>query len=239
MLRRRRKKQAVEMESLGPMVLPAQDGTPMLSYPAGTIDQLCQMMTRIGREADIPDRIAFVSALREEGVTYTARATGLVLANAFERTVCVVGLNWWWPADLLPAGNQGGIAGVLTGETELDDAIVPTGIESLHFLPAGKMPRQDRPVLARSQQLRDIIEELSTRYDQLILDIPAILAIGESVPLASLSNGCCLVLRQGVTATDDVREALDEIDHLPMLGVVMNKNATSTPNWLVKLIPGR
>lgn len=221
------------------MVLPAEDGSPLLSYPAGTIDQVCQMMTRIGRDADIPDRMAFVSALRQEGVTYTARATGLVLARAFERTVCVVELNWWWPADLLPAGNQGGIASILTEEAKLDDVLVPTGVETLTFLPAGKMPRQDRAVLARSQQLRDIINQLSQRYDQLILDIPSILSIGESVPLASLSNGCCLILRQGVTSTDDVREALDEIDHLPMLGVVMNKNTTNTPNWLVKLIPGR
>ena len=67
------------------------------------------------------------------------------------------------------------------------------------------------------------------------MDIPAILATNDAVPLASLGSACCLVIRQGVTWMEDVKLALDEIDHLSIMGVVMNKFKLNTPSFLVKL----
>jgi Mrp family chromosome partitioning ATPase len=98
------------------------------------------------------------------------------------------------------------------------------------------LARQDRPVYSRSQALQMLIHELGSRFDYLILDVPAILATNDAVPLASLGSACCMVVRQGATGISDVEQALDEIDHLTVLGVVLNRVKMSTPPGLVKLV---
>jgi Mrp family chromosome partitioning ATPase len=85
--------------------------------------------------------------------------------------------------------------------------------------------------------LVQIIEDLSKEFDHLILDIPAIRATNDAVPLASLGDACCLVIRQGVTTAEDVRLTLDEIDHLPILGVILNRVRLKTPRVILKFIP--
>ena len=59
------------------------------------------------------------------------------------------------------------------------------------------------------------------------------------MPLASLSDACCLVIRQGVTPVEDVRLALDEIEHLTILGTVLNQAHYATPAVILKFIPTR
>ena len=70
-----------------------------------------------------------------------------------------------------------------------------------------------------------------------MLDIPAVSATNDAVPLASLGDACCLVVHQGVTPIEKVRSTLDEIDHLTVLGVIMNKTHNYTPSFLLNLIP--
>jgi Mrp family chromosome partitioning ATPase len=105
------------------------------------------------------------------------------------------------------------------------------------LVPAGELPIERRPVIARSQVLLQIMEQLSKEFDHLILDVPAVRATTDAVPLASLGDACCLVIRQGVTNAEDVRLALDEIDHLPILGVILNQVMLKTPKAILKFIP--
>jgi Mrp family chromosome partitioning ATPase len=69
-----------------------------------------------------------------------------------------------------------------------------------------------------------------------ILDIPAILATTDSVTLASLGNVACLVIQQGVTQVGDVSQALDEIEHLEIMGSVLNNIRIATPKPILKVL---
>ena len=90
--------------------------------------------------------------------------------------------------------------------------------------------------MAHSQALKLLIDELGQRFNYLILDVPAILATNDAVPLASLGSACCLVVRQGETPINDVQLALDEIDHLSVLGAVLNRVKFIMPPGLVRLV---
>ncbi|MCA9925602.1 MAG: hypothetical protein KC421_24695, partial [Anaerolineales bacterium] len=70
-----------------------------------------------------------------------------------------------------------------------------------------------------------------------LLDIPALLATSDAIPLASLSSGSCLVIKQGVTSIENVRLALDDIAHLNMLGVILNQAVIKTPKLFLRFIP--
>ena len=220
------------------MVLPAQDGTPLISFPPKVVAPLRHMIARTARSEPFPARLTMMAALREEGVSYLSLALATTIANDMETTVCVVELNWQRPSAILAsASEKGGLTAVLTNEVELEEAIIPTGLPNLSLLPAGDMDESRHSSFARSSILKQTIAQLSEQFDHLILDIPAILACDDAIPLASLSSASCLVVRQGVTSIEDARLALDDVDHLSILGVIMNQVRLYTPSIILRRVP--
>ena len=140
-------------------------------------------------------------------------------------------------ADSLAAVGTAGLAAVLTGSAPLDEALVQTALPNLALLPAGDLTLAQRPAMARSDALKACIDRLGRRFDHIMLDIPAILATSDAIALASLGSACCIVVRQGVTPASNVRRALDDVKHLPMLGVILNQADTKLPRWVRALVP--
>lgn len=130
-----------------------------------------------------------------------------------------------------------GLAAVLEGQQTLDEALVRTALPNLALLPAGGVPIEQRPRLARGQPLRDLVDRLAARFDRLLLDVPAVRATSDATVLAGLAQGCLMVIGQGATPRSQAREALDDVSHLSMLGVVLNRNRVATPRFLLKFIP--
>ncbi len=226
------------------LTLQAEDGTTLLTFPAEVTESLRRTLSRLISKKSLPARLALVASLRQEGVTYLSRALATTMANDLGASVCVVELNWWWPDETLLApletgldDRRKGLADVLAEELKLEEAILHTSRPNLDILPAGRMPVANRPIMVRSTLLKEILYQLSEQYEYLILDVPSISATNDAIPLASLGDACCMVIHQGVTTIKKVRSALDEIDHLNILGVILNKVELATPAFLVNLIP--
>jgi Mrp family chromosome partitioning ATPase len=247
------------------------------TFDADVIQSMRYMATDLTLNSELPPRVAIISALRGEGVTFTAVTLGLTLASDTGARVCVVELNWWTPGMITlldpkliivddsskdnakednkknnkktskkqiepprvstVIGDYPGLAKVLAGEVSLDEAIIHTDLPNFDLLPAGAIPIAKRPSTARSSSLRNLLDELSTRYDQLFLDIPAVRTTSDSIALASLANACIVVAQQGATSTSSVQKALDDVKSLTMLGVVLNKVSINMPDWIRSLVP--
>lgn len=220
------------------LILPMGDGTPVYQFPNSTIENMRSLINRINRYGEFPRRLALVSALRQEGVTYISRALATTLAHDTTQKVCLVDVNWWWssPTELVAVDNPG-LAGVISGQVSLDEVIAPTGWSNLVLVPAGNIQRQLRPVMAHSNALKEVLNELASQYDHLILDVPAIQSTSDAIPLASLADACCVVIQHGITTIEDIGLALDEVAHIKMLGVILNRVKLSTPETLLKYIP--
>jgi Mrp family chromosome partitioning ATPase len=232
------------------------DGVARQGFDSEITSGLRRMLTGLLYRSELPAKIGIVSALREEGVTYTALATGLALAHDTPRRICVIETNWWFPGlqDLLePQDAKGrkknqvsvaeptleqspGLAGVLQNEISLDEALIATSLDNLSLLPAGSLPVEVRPGYARSEQLPKVLADLGNQFDHLILDIPALLSTSDSIALVSHCDACCMVVRQGATSVNQVRLALDEIRHLQMMGVILNRARIYIPRWIRSLI---
>ncbi|MCA9964071.1 MAG: hypothetical protein KC423_07510 [Anaerolineales bacterium] len=220
------------------LLVPNQDGSTLVEFPIPVVDSMRRLVARVGREGLFPERLALVSSLRQEGTTYLSRALAATLAHDLGVTVCAVELNWWWPSSWGSSiSDEQNLEALLTGRSSLDEAIFRTGWPNLAILPAGNIPPARRSMLAHSSILREVLAELNERFDHLILDIPAILATNDAMPLASLASACCLVVHQGITSIEDAKSTLDDIGHLPVLGVVMNQVSLATPKNLLKFIP--
>ncbi|MCE7981225.1 MAG: hypothetical protein DYG89_08555 [Caldilinea sp. CFX5] len=207
--------------------------------PQELVSALRHMVTKLNRTSTLPAKLAVVSAVRQEGVSFVAQALATLMAHDLSRRVCLVDLNWWWPSASMHelAHHYPGLLPLLHGEIDWEAAIATTNHPQLAMLPAGILPATQRPVIARGTALTQVITDLGQHFDHLIFDVPAILSTSDAIPLASLGDACCLVVQQGISSRSTVKRATAEIDHLPIVGVVMNRVQVATPSWLLKWIP--
>lgn len=236
----RSRKRASSTLGTAPAQLTRPDGSRALDLPRRTAHQYRGLYTRMTRETPLPKRLGLVATLRQEGVTMVSLGLATALATDLEARFCLVEANWWWPglANLMDDDESPGLGEVVTRRASLEDALRSTGNKQLSLLPAGKTEPEARPRLARGQAMDAALAALDERFDHVLLDIPAILATGDAVPLAARADGLCLVVWQGVTPVPLIRQALDEVEHLPIRGVVLNGERVATPRWLVRLIGG-
>lgn len=200
-------------------------------------ESMRKALIHVQKKDDIPSRIAITSALSGEGTTSISLALGATLASDYQAKVVIVDLNWHSSQKLNSSGtNVPGVIDILNLDVRIEEVLQETDISNLSFLSAGDLETNKRPVIARGNALQNLIKYLDERFDHLILDVPAILSTSDAVPLASLGEACLLVIQQGATSIEDVRNALAEIDHLPMLGVVFNQVSYDTPALLRRLL---
>ena len=225
-------------EDLIPLSLCNSQGTPWMNFTSEVVDTLRNMLSRIARSRELPARMAIVSAVPDEGVSYVARALATVMANDMAARICLVELNWWNNAT--PNFNQrhhNGLVSVVSGEKRFDEVFINTSLPNLTIVPSGYLERADRPVMARSNVLKSGMDVLSRHFDHLILDIPAIRATNDAIPLTSLADSCIVVIKQGLTPVESIRLALDEIAHLNVLGTILNQVHYHTPARILQYIP--
>jgi Mrp family chromosome partitioning ATPase len=213
-------------------------GETILSLSDTVAESLRYLLVRLRSRNEFPSTLALTSTLRGEGVTYISRALGAVMANDFPASVCVVELNWWRPA-VRPASTtaEKGLAAVVLGERSLEEMLITTNYPNLALLPAGQVSGPERPVLANGQRLADTISEIGNHFDYVILDLPAVLATSEVIPLVSLAESSMLVIRHGAASFDKLEQAVDDISHIPTLGAIMNQVELATPMWMLKYMP--
>jgi Mrp family chromosome partitioning ATPase len=207
-------------------------GVVQVAGPAVT-ESLRYMLARLrlGDRDELPSRLGLTSAISGEGVTFVTRSLALVLTTDVATRVCIVDLNWWspsdWPGDQVP-----GIADMVRDELSLEQALHLTGNPGLHVLPAGATSVAERPALARSAELAKILDELNEEFEHVLLDLPAIHATSDALTLAENCPSLALVVGQSVTPDSEVKSAIEQIEGVPLLGVILNRSYSKIPRFI-------
>ncbi len=212
----------------------------------------------------LPGCLAVTSALKGEGVSYVSRSLAAVLAYDGDASVALVDLNWKLPADAgskkrrkkakkdapkapagalaaagqpqLSPGGQRMLVDAVDGNATLDEIVQPTMNPRLSLIGPGVVPPARRPAIARSRELDKVIRQIAGRFDHVVLDVPPVLASSDAISLAKLADANVLVVHQGVTTTDQVESALEELDGTESLGVILNKFDSRIPAGLRKIV---
>jgi Mrp family chromosome partitioning ATPase len=185
----------------------------------------------------MPARLALTSALLGEGVTYVARSLAAVIAYDTEESVAIVDFTWRKPApEQDGAAKNVGLADVVMHDVPLDDVVLHTSNPRLGLVPAGTSPIARRPALARSERLAAVLDDLESRFDHLLLDLPPVLATSEAMNLSQLADAYVLVVRQAVTTQSQVEAALEEMQGVDTLGVILNRVDSDIPRRLRRLV---
>jgi len=175
--------------------------------------------------------LMIASPLSGEGKTMLS--VNLAMALAQHGSTCIV------DADLRKGGAalrlgvvaERGLANVLSGEVELDEAFVPgVRVPGLTLLPVGTLSCEPGKLIA-SSAMNDLVAQLRQRFEFIVIDSPPILPVADARSLSALVDGIIMVGRSGVTTRENMRRAMELLQGVrsaPILDYVLN--ATENPH---------
>ncbi len=176
------------------------------------------------REKRKVQRIVITSSIPEEGKSLIAANLALNQSRSkILKTVLIdgdlrrpeLGRRFGFRRDLA------GLSEVLRGERQLPEVVYKLQGSGLWFLPAGVTP--ENPIeLMQSGRLQQLLEQLGTFFDWIIVDTPPVLPLADTPLWMKLADGVLLVTREGMCEKKQLARAVEAIDNSTMLGVVVN-----------------
>jgi capsular exopolysaccharide synthesis family protein len=211
----------------GPAIVLARDARPALT------DAYRHVRTSLllSRPGGPPRSLLVTSGLEGEGKTLTAAN----LAVAFSQvagSVLLIDADLRRPRCHRLFGMSGtpGLTELLTGQCTVDDVLAPVVGQSLTVLPAGATPPNPTELLG-SGEMRLLLAEAASRFDYVILDAPASLAVADPLVLSTLVDGVVVVARRGRTRRRQLRQLRARLAYAraPLVGVVLNGGDDAEP----------
>lgn len=173
-----------------------------------------------------PLATAITSAARQDGKTITSTNLAMVMSELPDRrTILVDGdLRVAYVEKLLRTRrNAPGLHQLLKGEAALEEAIVQIEGTNLCVMFAGCRGEPDQPHLLRSQRLPEIIAQLRSRFDHVVVDTPPILDVADAGALCAAADQVTLAVRMNRTPRHLVHEAKNAVQgyNAPLAGLVL------------------
>ena len=168
--------------------------------------------------------IAVTSSVRGEGTSITAANLALTAARARDAKVALVDcdLRRGAAGTLFGMGARAGLAEVLTGKTEIGEALGRYSEGHLAVITAGRAPGAESASLLAGTRFAQTLSLLRTLFDEIYLDIPPALATADAAVVAHQADGVVLVTRAGVTPREQVASAVRSLMGAQVWGLVLN-----------------
>lgn len=177
-----------------------------------------------GARSDKSKTLLITSAMPGDGKSATASNLAIAMAQAGQRTL-LLDCDFRKPTQhiIFEVDASVGVSTVLAGREPLERAIQRTAVEGLDILPGGPIPLNPSEIL-NSQAFSDMVDELATRYDHIVIDSPPVNAVTDARILGALCDVTCMVLRAEKTTrkhTEYARDALMSVG-ARLLGCIVN-----------------
>jgi capsular exopolysaccharide synthesis family protein len=211
---------AVSDEKVGKEIVVAQGQFPMVAESYRTI-RTALLLTQAERP---PKVILLASPCPSEGKTVSTLNLGIALAQSGKRVLAIdADLRRGRCHQLLCARNRYGLTNVLTRQLDMKMCIQETAIKDFYLLPRGALAPNPADLLM-SQRMRDILNELRSSFDFIVIDSPPIIAVSDAAILSALCDGVVLVFNGQKTTTQSAKRALEVLDNVGArpLGVILN-----------------
>ncbi|MGR3907301.1 polysaccharide biosynthesis tyrosine autokinase [Burkholderia sp. SR8] len=116
-----------------------------------------------------------------------------------------------------------GLSDVVAGTHTLDEAIKRDASPGLDFIAMGNVVADPGELLLQPA-LADLIEQVASRYDMVVLDGPPLLPVADALVLGRLAGTVFLVARSGVTTLTELDESARRLEHahIDVRGVILN-----------------
>ncbi|TLM81683.1 polysaccharide biosynthesis tyrosine autokinase [Pseudarthrobacter sp. NamE5] len=210
-----------------PLILEHQDQTPRAESFRRLRTNI--QFANLGQQSGA---IMVTSSLPGEGKSTTAANLAITLAKSGQ-SVALVDADLRRPmiAEYLGLEGSAGLTTALIGSAEIGDLLQIWGEDQLYVLSSGKVPPNPSELLG-SDAMSQVIRELESMFDAVIIDAPPLLPVTDAAVLSQHLGGVVLVVGSQTVKQGDVEKSLQTLDlvEAKVLGVVMNMLPSKGPD---------
>lgn len=169
-------------------------------------------------------KVLFTSALSGEGKTTTSVNTAITIAQTGASTLIIdCDLRKSRIHRMFGQVNQIGVSNILSGMSTIEEAIKKTNKANLSMITAGTIPPNPAELIG-SPAMEELIAELESRFDYIILDSPPINVVADALSLSKLVDGVVFVVKYKASTHPAANDALKALEFAgaTVVGAVMN-----------------
>jgi succinoglycan biosynthesis transport protein ExoP len=176
--------------------------------------------------------ILVTSSMASEGKTFCAINIASILSKA-KKPVVLVDLDLHKPkqANAFNLKNDVGVTSFLVGKATLDEIILETPVEHLKVILTGpRTPNASELIL--DPMVEQMIQELKTRYEYIILDTPPVGLLSDALVMMKYSDLNLYVLKANYSKKDfvDIAHQIMEKNNIKSMSFILNGvNAKNIP----------
>lgn len=124
---------------------------------------------------------------------------------------------------LFDVSNATGLTNFLTTNVRLEDVVVRTPVDNLYFLPSGLLPADSAGIL-NSQRMSELIADVKSRFDLVLIDSPPILGVSDASVLSNEADMTMLVVQHRKLPRHMLMRVKQTVENVGgrVLGVVLN-----------------
>ena len=119
--------------------------------------------------------------------------------------------------------NTIGLSNYLTTDAPLESVVVKTNIDNLYFMPSGILP-QDAADILNSRRMTEMIKEVKSRFDMVLVDSPPILGVSDASVISSEVDHTIMVVQHRKLPRKLLLRVKQSVENVGgnIIGVVLN-----------------
>lgn len=116
-----------------------------------------------------------------------------------------------------------GLSNILAGQVDVKEAIRKGMYPNLDVILSGEIPPNPSELIG-SERMQNMIEELSSEYDYILVDTPPVGVVSDTCLVANFLDGVIMLVWQGRSRRDSVKKAVNnlQLTGAKILGYVLN-----------------
>jgi capsular exopolysaccharide synthesis family protein len=167
-------------------------------------------------------KVLVTSTIPEEGKSLVSANLAGVLARRKQRVLLIEGdMRRPTLAQQFGLGRLAGLAEWLQSGQQTPSNIYRLGGPDLWLLPAGHPPANPLELM-QSGRLSQLMKQLASLFDWIIVDSPPLLPLADTTVWARMTDGVLLVAREGMSEKTQLERGLEILKKSDLLGVVLN-----------------
>ncbi len=179
----------------------------------------------VPKKPDVGTVIMTTSPLPSDGKTTVSVNLALMFALSDAKVVVIdADIRRGRVGKFFKQKREPGLSNYLSGQVSLQRMLYRSKInQNLSYITCGT--HSPRPYeLLESQEMANLIEELRSEYDYVIIDTPPILLVSDALAFTHLTDGAVLVCRHMESNLNDIQKAVKTLEFAKanILGVVVN-----------------
>lgn len=159
------------------------------------------------------------------GKTFVSTNLAAVIAQAGQRVLVIdADMRKGTLHKILGVSHQNGLSDVLGGKLSVDEVIHPVaGLDNMHYMVRGDIPPNPAELLMHPR-FAQLLQDMSGKYDLVIVDTPPILAVTDPALVATHAGSSLLVTRFGVNQVKEIELTLQRFEQngVQIKGAIFN-----------------